>query len=377
MRTLGVAVDDVEVAEELQADNAGLDEDVDEARLKAQKYVSLVGNVVKRTILDEAHVLRNPRTKIYAAIIQMGCAHLHCLTATLLINHAKDLYGYMHLYWKRIFRLEIFLAGDARIYDADFDPEAWRLSDNAEAKSVLPPNDDEHALLYAALDDKLPVYLMDPDNYRKCGRRNDWSPAICKLMIAPILRLIQLRQTMTTKVENENGEWNKIGASIPPCQMYTIELGMNRIQAAKYREVYDTVRPRLYTVLPGEGNPDSVEGKQGIMNQEKYRLLMHSTLDTNLAVMTKRRPKNGTASDVKYFNNWHHEDTDHGASYFFTRTRASNAYAIPRDRLSLAHYLSFMSPKIQWLQVFLGKVCLEGTANDRVVLIFEFPMTQW
>ncbi|RFU35660.1 hypothetical protein B7463_g707, partial [Scytalidium lignicola] len=282
-------------------------------------WVSSVGNRFMRVVCDEAQHLRNPRTRTSEAVRQIGADHLHFLTATMLLNHTRDGYGYLSLIFKKEWRLDLSGWGDHRIYEADYNPARTTASPDVEGPiiSVLPdksvPGREE---LFRALDLGVRLYIYDPDNYHLVNTANDWNPAICKLILPPILRSFVLRQTMATQVQNLEGQWIQIGQSVPPYRIVTVELAMTKIQDVRYEETYDKARPRLFKVgtAPSSArNQQAATVKEGRINLDSHRTLMHATLDSNLPRLITR--KTITTKEYQRIKSLAENDLDHGASY--------------------------------------------------------------
>lgn len=80
-------------------------------------------------------------------------------------------------------------------------------------------------------------------------------------------------------------------------------------------------------------------------------------------------------AERRQYNNWSDVDFDHGASFYYTLTRAGPEYVVPADRLALAAYLCARSVKVRYVLSLLGDWVLKS--KEKVILVFEYPMTQW
>ena len=72
---------------------------------------------------------------------------------------------------------------------------------------------------------------------------------------------------------------------------------------------------------------EGIKDEGGIINMGAYRLVKHATFDPNLAMVTELNHHDMTKAEKEQaskdrVNNWTGLDLDHGASYFYLRTRA-------------------------------------------------------
>ena len=77
-------------------------------------------------------------------------------------------------------------------------------SDEDRYKNLMPDPEaflDKHAALEAAISDRYPVYILDPDNYRTAGEDHSWSPNICSIILPLILKLLILRLSMALEID--------------------------------------------------------------------------------------------------------------------------------------------------------------------------------
>lgn len=374
-------------------------EDLDTSRV----YTSLIQYEFERVILDEAHALRNPRTLISEMVRQTRKSHIHFLTATPMLNHPRDLRGLLTLFWNPEWALHDVGLGFKECYEKDFDPAGYDVIQGAGGpheqtltKDFLPRagsserSQQRYATFMEAYKRNEKVWLLDPDNFRVVGTTGKWAPAITALMIPQILAQFQLRLTMASHIDREDGQPAALVAEdVPPCNIYTVELQMAPAEARQYRDVTEVAlkaiargdREGMAARAPTTAFSASANtmGSEGIQDNGIYRLVMQATFDARLPLLTtSQRWANGRAllkGQPVGRNNWVGEDFDHGASFYFVATRYSAEYMVPIDRLSLAVYVSAMSTKMKYALGLLGEWVLEQRL--KVILIFEFPMCQW
>ncbi|KAK9467130.1 SNF2 family N-terminal domain-containing protein [Lipomyces arxii] len=67
-------------------------------RNRTPKNMRLIGNVWRRVILDEAHIIRNPRTKIALGVARINAYSRWALTGTPIVNSLSDLYSLVRFF---------------------------------------------------------------------------------------------------------------------------------------------------------------------------------------------------------------------------------------------------------------------------------------
>jgi hypothetical protein len=364
---------------------------------KGRQYVTRVNYMFERIICDEAHTLRNPTTTLSESIRQAMHCNIHFLTATPMLNHPRDLRGYLSLIWNPRWALSGMPLGLAEMYNDGFDPARVErkkkgTEDEMETMSMMPLGEEDAAYLRAAMDRGRQLYQLDPDNYRCVGHNNHWHPNITSIMIPAIYKQLVFRLGMGTAVDlgDDYGELC-VGSDVPESRIYTTQLRMDKRERKEYEDRTLHLLRQLYV---GQADPknaargravnstsSNAAGPEGIIDAGIQRFLMHATLDPRLAKLTllnhRAMVKEGEVArdTLKRPNQWVDQDFDLGASFYFTATRDGPEYLIPADRLAMAHYCAAKSVKVRYGMYLLGKYCLEE--NEKVVCVFEYPMTQW
>jgi hypothetical protein len=363
-------------------------------------WASLCDYEFERVCCDEAHTLRNPQTLVAEGVKQTQCLYVHFLSATIVVNHPKDLRGPLSMRFNPHHMLYDAQVGFLECYQDDFDPTSFTTEEQANRPArtinMLPPekHGEAHAAWTSAIQTGEKIWLLDPENYRVCGNLYNWGPVVTSVIIPPILKMVMLRVTTASCIDLEDGKPpRRIGEDVPPCRIYSICLGMSKAETRMYRDRTQHLFKQLYvgdtdmvaanappkTIQPTikEKNSDVTEG---LKDAGVHRYLMHSTLDPRLAALTVRNHKMMGAQEKRAGtklrrNNWVDVDFDNGASFYFVKTRHGKEYAIPADRLALATYMSALSVKIRFVIWLMS----EWVVKDKVkaILVFEFPMPQW
>lgn len=359
-------------AGQYNADNDDFDE--------GKEWKSRIEYVFERVICDEAHTLRNPSTYISEGVRQVQRMNTHFLTATPILNHCKDLRGMLNLIWNPLFELYNVAPGFIEGYRAEFDPNQVEI--NGNTVSLIPPdtpvNEERRKVFTEAIAKGDRVWVLDPVNYATCGNGNGWSPGIMSILLPPILKTFMLRLSMGSVVDlgADRGD-HRVGEEVPECNVYTIQLSMNRTQQQEYQACTEFIVKTLYRrKADGNRKKRSTLALDPDLHQDAgvYRWLMHAALDPRLTRLTLRgQGRKSQGAEIR--NQWLDIDYDHGASFFYTQTRSGPEYLIPADRLSMATYMASKSVKMQYLLGLLANWVLEE--KKKVILVFEYPMCQW
>jgi SNF2-related domain len=361
-------------------------------------WTSLCDYKFERVVCDEAHTLRNPQTLVSEGLRQTQTQNKNFLTTTPIVNHCRELGGILTQIWNPLWALHQVGIGFLECYGDRFDPRSVTITENKKSKVVnlVPPDKTKTHEAYLAYQEALQnndkIWLLDPDNYRSYGSGFQWSPYVTAIIIPPILKMVMLRMTTASHLDLGDGQGlRRVGEEVPPCHVYAIELRMERDESRQYNDsiyhlfkqlfVGDTTKmpPKPQTTKPSVAEPNS-ENPEGIQDAGVHRFIMHCTMDPRLASLTLRNHKNMTAAQKKAAskskrNNWIDVDFDHGASFYFAKTRAGPEYSIPADRLSLATYMCAKSVKIRYILYLMSEWVIK--LHEKVILVFEYPMSQW
>ena len=97
-------------AEKLDDEDASTSNALD----RSKQYYSRLMDKFGRVVLDEAHKIRNPQTKIAEAVRQLKPRTveaeeteltIHLITATPMLNRGSDYYGYLTMFWRDEFHV--------------------------------------------------------------------------------------------------------------------------------------------------------------------------------------------------------------------------------------------------------------------------------
>jgi hypothetical protein len=83
---------------------------------------------------------------------------------------------------------------------------------------LVPPKGDEKLALHHTA-------LLDLENFKATSGAGGWDAAVTSLILPPILRMLQLRLTIASKVDLGDGRGPRpVAENIPPCRIHTVEL---------------------------------------------------------------------------------------------------------------------------------------------------------
>jgi hypothetical protein len=326
-------------------------------------YTSSLKHHFDRVICDEAHALKNPGTLTHLAIKHLEASKMWFISATPMINHVRDLGGYLALLWD-----EDWTLGE------DLDLEDF-YAEVRDASALIDSVDESKVGLITAINEGQNVFQLNPHRYRIVTGDDRLDSSLIGLALRAILSQIQLRHTMATVIDMGNGQMLRIGENIPHYRVTTVELCMSRAQSQCYQLIYDQHIGSLYSGASDRNNKSSALGPEeprGRLNMVSHRRLVHATLNTHLETLVCSVGKRSLVKDI---NQWYKRANDFGVTHFFRHTRPAPYLWPYQDRLSMAEYMSGPSVKIQYLCLLLHKICI--VEEKRVQIVVDMPMNQW
>jgi SNF2 family DNA or RNA helicase len=331
-------------------------------------YTSSLKHHFDRVICDEAHALKNPGTLTHLAIKHLEASKMWFVSATPMINHVRDLGGYLALLWD-----EDWTLGE------DLDLEDF-YAEILDASTLIDGIDESKVGLITAINKGHNVFQLDPHRYRIVTGGDRPDSSLVGLALRAILSQIQLRHTMATVIDMGDGQMLPIGENIPHYRVTTVELRMSRAQSQRYQQIYDQHVGSLYTgaaiaaCSDRNSKPSALgpEEPRGRLNMFSHRRLVHATLNTHLETLVCSVGKRSLVKDI---NRWYESAKDFGVTHFFRHTRPAPYFQPYQDRLSMAEYMSGPSVKIQYLCLLLHKICIVD--GKRVQIVVDMPMNQW
>ena len=318
-------------------------------------------------VYNEAHALKNTNTLTHLAIKYLAADKIWFVSATPMINHVRDLTGYLSLLWKEEWLVEPHDTDLASFYTDGLDEEVLLSTLQAE---TIPRAD-----LITAVTRGQNIYQLNPDIYRSVAT-GEIETELVSAALRAILSQLQLRHTMATEIDLEDGTPPlRIGANIPHYRVVTVELAMSRSQGILYQRIFHHHSSELYTgPVDPEVNRDNVAEVEtrAKLNMMAHRRLVHATQNPHLEALVDHIGKKSLVKDI---NKWYHKADDFGVTHFFRHTRPAPYLQPYQDRLAMAEYMAGPSVKIQYLCGLLHRFCI--VEKQRVQVVVDMPMNQW
>lgn len=208
------AIEDIEI----------IDDDNEEMINPGKEYYSLVVGKFWRFILDEAYKVRNPFTKCAEAIRQaryqgedaqaLSATVVHLLTATPMMNRGSNFFGYLTMLWRPIFQADKDETVGSFCFDLYKEEHIPEVTEVYQAGQLLD---------YGRY--QLPLWRLDPQSFSTHMDRRDEQDRCMRAfeVLRAVIPVVMLRRTQATVLE-VNGTYIRIGDSIPPYTICTVEL---------------------------------------------------------------------------------------------------------------------------------------------------------
>ncbi|KAI9882008.1 MAG: hypothetical protein M1823_006268 [Watsoniomyces obsoletus] len=339
--------------------------------VKRFTYTSVLADCFGRIICDEGHRIKSARTRTHRAIVALRAPYHWVISATPMMNRASDLIGYLNFFWRPEWMPE-----ELTTTHPDYYTEACWESMSSQYRSK-----------YSA-----PLYRLNPAVFAALANRaaikaNEAVDATAqrKLTVAirAILRLVQLRRTMASQIQDCHGVTKRIGGEIKSYFITTVELEMNSHEQrahdltwsrfSRYLGVATGAKAKFKTnrVKPAADEPS------GIRDARICRLFTMMAHDLkwaryhNVAECTRAR-------DVQ---DWPSRDMDYGATHFYQHTKPAPYLPVYADRYSMAQYFLTESPKLRYcLAVPVYETLFNRAADNRpgkCIIYTGYPALQW
>jgi SNF2 family DNA or RNA helicase len=303
-----------------------------------------------RVICDEGHKLKNRKSATFAAISDLATRNKWILSATPLINRVSDMIAYLTWFWRKDWKIPIPM-GDSGEPSACYE-HFWR----------TPPSQRQQFVSLA---------LLDPDRFRANCSSGNMSLARAKWVLPAILGVIQLRRSTATRIVlGPDMPPQRIGSTIPPYRVRTVELRLSPAEQYEYNTFHNELIECLRRRNPNYNKLDADHEPPVFFDNHFLRRLSHLSFATTLERLVRKVNENGV-NDV---NRWR-EMTDGGARWFVGQTKLDYGLPVPTDCQSIAEYLAAGSPKLAYLSLVLMEVVLEK--KEKLIIFCEWPMVAW
>ncbi|KAF4995405.1 hypothetical protein FGRMN_5189 [Fusarium graminum] len=318
-------------------------------------------------VCDEGHAARNPRTSTHKLIKLLDREATLIVSATPLLNHQRDMWGYINLFWRREwpFRYEKSDIGPQVYYKE----EAWdamkedRSFEGLTINKVLNTLNDEQSAQLSLPEQRIrtefvnfirnkegPLFRLNPDLYGSFRESLEHSDVqISQKAIKPLLKMLCIRRRMLSKLTLPDGSVVMPSDDIRPMWLRTI-----RTQASE--EHKNAIPEDL-----GHGTID--QGTRLVMDTGIFRTLSMSTTTPRCYRLTRT-----DAVESGEVNRIVKEDLTQadGVQWYYNATRGRQDSKYPQSREKVVMTLCHQSPKLCWA---LFRI-LELVKQKRRVLVY-------
>lgn len=338
-------------------------------------------------IADEAHEMKDPRTRRAQAAYLVDADITFLLTATPTVNKISDFRGLLFALfrpkeWSINWPLCVHPGELLAMYTSDFDP--FKCKDPAGVILGPGPMSPQYV---EALRNGQHLWRLNPHAYRWLGNQMKFSPEFAQVVLGSIFRLCVLRRDPGSVVHLPGGIRRTIGdvKGIPRATINTVELKMT----SKSQEVYSSLAESRFSNLfsTGDGkqwNAARVSGSNEVplasFNKAQNAKLNYITADLDLEVAFSRpfkendglKDQNAEAIEAEEL---YGQEKHAGMEFYYARTRhTQDPTEPPSDRVSMIKHLVQQAPKLRWLLVKLDEL---KQRNEKAVVFCVHPRTQW
>lgn len=314
--------------------------------LKPPTYDTVMAGRFARVLCDEGHHVKTISTRFHQSVSLLRARHHWIITATPLMNHARDLAGYLAI---------LHVA-------ADFPAP----SDDAPRDAIEEYQDEAAATNYG---------LLHPRRFLALAQGGQLSARGGFYALPVIMRLIALARKMGSWVDRASPVLGRIGDDIPPMHVTTVDLQYPR----RLQGVHDTRFVELVASMKKMRASDGDE-EQGYLDWGVVRQLCLLSFSVKLEqfVHSVGRARATVAAIPDFASR-----PDRGLAFFWSHTTLERADTGPLNRFAAAKYLMTDSPKARYLMtLFREEGVFDALAGlqprvPRFLIFCEQPLTLW
>lgn len=335
-------------------------------------------------IADEAHNIKDPKTK-KAHTVYLANAHINfLLTAAPMPNRVSDMRGLLiALFRNQEWQLNWPGGWDEEdvcdvAFAEDFDPYS-----SVDGRCLVPvdaPDDYKQALR-----DGIQLWCLNPALYRWLGHRYNFKGPFTERVLALIFRTCVICRSRGDKVVSTDGTATSLAdlQSIPKCTITTVEVGMSHEE----HEYYQTLSASWFGSNGGSDTRNFESAARLVSRNQLPTAGFNKTMDWRLRCLTvspglaQVSRLRTTCSEVSLrdqvldFDDWEQRNNDLGVSFYYHVTRQDDdAEDAPGDRRSMIAYMLNGSPKMRWLLTNLWRWKKNG---EKVIIFVVHPLAQW
>lgn len=343
-------------------------------------------------VADEAHEIKNPRTRKAQAAYLVNADINFLLTASPTDNKISDFRGLLFALFKPKEWLINWPSGVAHgelfpMYSNKFDPLGGK--DHA---GVIPDLGEISPQYMEALRNGQHLWRLNPHAYRWLGNQMKFSQSFAEVVLSSIFRLCVLRRDPDSVVDLPGGIKRTVAdiVGIPRVTTKTVELKMNDEEQNDYYFIAEPWFKKLFNT--GDENVEKTSNAARILeanevpnasfDKAQNAKLNYITADLNLVEVFKLQERyKDTLNDPNSKNEaieaekLYGQDKDAGMAFYYAMTRYSeNPIEPPPDRVYMIKHLVQRAPKLRWLLVKLDEL---KQRNEKAVVFCAHPRTRW
>jgi hypothetical protein len=282
---------------------------------------------------------------MHRGVMTLDASFYWILTATPMMNRVSDYLGYLMIFWKERWDHDVY--GDSIV--RSYEPEYWKQIGTTYTHWVA----------------NTPLYVLNPRTFARLANRGVLTGQVARHVLQAILQCLQMRRTKASYI-TVGGERTRIGDTIPPYEIVTVELKMSPGQQRLYDHMYAFYANQLARQKGGDDDDDGDVPKPdkkapeplvitdvGIRNNGMHRRLCLMTLDPHLEVFCSRARGHSMSKDVQAYMN---TCADNGMTTLFALCCPEIGMLPPIDRFSLGDWMALQSPKLQYICLYMHDV---------------------
>ncbi|KAK0370513.1 hypothetical protein CLIM01_12137 [Colletotrichum limetticola] len=249
---------------------------------KLKSFVNGYNRIWQRIIFDEAQMAKKPGGIIINWLTREFSYARHLVSATLIVNHLKDLTNPLQLFWRQCWNgmsyLDVWhlpsrdqLGDTILLYDPNYDPHVQLWHKGTESvmgifhkdnylNSQLPTGTKYLMDVFDKQGDRL--WILHPALYKVTGAMYSWRNEFPVKVVKPLLELLSRKRTMHTKMVLPDGS-----SSFPAQNLKSASIEVEELEYPK--EVRNDVLDKTTTMLRGgrlgdTDAPNSARDSSGI-----------------------------------------------------------------------------------------------------------------
>ncbi|KAF9883275.1 hypothetical protein FE257_003795 [Aspergillus nanangensis] len=343
-------------------DNEDFDQSQGQALGSGQKprvrrqFETKVAPFFERVICDEGHAAKTINTMVHQSVAQLKAPKIWFLTATPLVNQARDLFGYLAILYGNL--------------DVEKDSSETDTQEKANPAAIL-----QRFQEFASLEEweQQPWHLLEPRRFVALARGDGMTAHIGFYVLPVMMRLICLRRTISQKTD-----YGQVGELIPPLRFMTVDL----VHPARVQRVHNTRFMELAAGMKhrggGEDNGEPGDSQHGYRDWGVVRLMTHISFCPKIDTFVTNIGEDNAVKDIA---EWITRG-DGGFSLFWYYTTQDRSNLVPMTRFGQAWYLLSDCVKARYIFRILAdegvfRAIESGRRPPRFIIFCQQTLVLW